>query len=148
MFVLRKISKKCLPVGIYQVVGVHDVSSIYRVPLLLEDQQVVDFLADRLHIPLPTTRPPRFLLKWRELADRSDRMLREVTICLVGKYTKLEDAYASVIKALHHAAMACNHRLDLKVNRLVILFILYCYVLRTVLIAFVCYHLAGHVQHL
>ena len=34
-------------------------------------------------------------------------------IALVGKYTKLEDAYASVIKALNHAAMAANYRLRL-----------------------------------
>jgi len=43
-----------------------------------------------------------------------DRMLKEVTIALVGKYTKLEDAYTSVVKALRHAAMACDHKLNLK----------------------------------
>ncbi len=32
---------------------------------------------------------------------------------MVGKYTKLEDAYASVIKALDHAALAVNHKLSL-----------------------------------
>lgn len=32
---------------------------------------------------------------------------------LVGKYTKLEDAYTSVIKALKHAALLCRHRLVL-----------------------------------
>ena len=47
-------------------------------------------------------------------------MLKEVTIALVGKYTRLEDAYASVIKALQHASMACNHRLNLKVHQVVI----------------------------
>lgn len=47
---------------------------------------------------------------------RYDRLLKEVTIVLVGKYTKLEDAYASVIKALQHAALAASHRLDLKVS--------------------------------
>jgi len=46
---------------------------------------------------------------------RFDRLLRDVTICLVGKYTRLQDSYASVIKALSHAAMACNYKLDLKV---------------------------------
>ncbi len=35
-----------------------------------------------------------------------------MSIALVGKYTKLEDAYASVIKALKHAALAVNHRLE------------------------------------
>jgi len=43
-------------------------------------------------------------------------LLREVTIALVGKYTKLEDAYASVIKALQHSALAASHRLNLRVN--------------------------------
>jgi len=49
------------------------------------------------------------------IVTRSDHVSREVTICLVGKYTRLEDAYASVVKALSHAALACRHRLDLKV---------------------------------
>ena len=40
-------------------------------------------------------------------------MFKDVEIALVGKYTKLEDAYASVIKALNHASLALNHRLRL-----------------------------------
>jgi CTP synthase len=36
-----------------------------------------------------------------------------VEIALVGKYTKLQDAYASVIKALSHASLAVNYRLRL-----------------------------------
>ena len=47
-----------------------DVTSIYRVPLLLEDQKVVEFFAARLGLPLPTPRPRKFLMKWRDLADR------------------------------------------------------------------------------
>ena len=42
--------------------------------------------------------------------------MKEVTIALVGKYTKLEDSYASVVKALTHAAMAVDHKLNLKVG--------------------------------
>ena len=34
-------------------------------------------------------------------------------IALVGKYTKLEDSYISVIKALKHAALSCRLRLKL-----------------------------------
>lgn len=40
-------------------------------------------------------------------------LFQDVEIALVGKYTKLEDAYASVIKALNHASLALNHRLRL-----------------------------------
>ena len=49
-----------------------------------------------------------------ELAFKNFFSLKqEVEIALVGKYTKLEDAYASVIKALNHASLALNHRLRL-----------------------------------
>ncbi|CAF1214869.1 unnamed protein product [Rotaria sordida] len=40
-----------------------------------------------------------------------ERQLDEVIIALVGKYTALEDAYASVLKALTHAALFCNRKL-------------------------------------
>ena len=46
---------------------------------------------------------------------RSDRLLEHVSIALVGKYTKLSDSYASVIKALEHSALAINHKLEVKV---------------------------------
>ncbi|XP_041354070.1 CTP synthase 1-like isoform X2 [Gigantopelta aegis] len=97
-----------------QVICVHDVSSIYHVPLLLENQKVQAYLIDRLQLQVSTSRPSRLMSRWKELADRYDRLLKEVTIVLVGKYTKLEDSYASVVKALQHAALAASHRLDLK----------------------------------
>jgi len=53
-----------------QIIDVHDVSSIYRVPIILDDQQMDLLLAKRLELSLPTIRPPRFLLKWKDLADR------------------------------------------------------------------------------
>ncbi|GFN89979.1 ctp synthase [Plakobranchus ocellatus] len=49
----------------------------------------------------------------QEGETRHHRLLKEVSIVLVGKYTELSDSYASVIKALQHAALAVNHRLDL-----------------------------------
>jgi CTP synthase (UTP-ammonia lyase) len=48
--------------------------------------------------------------------DRSERQLEEVVIALVGKYTALEDAYASVLKALNHAALFCNRKLNIRVR--------------------------------
>ena len=44
---------------------------------------------------------------------RNDSHSQEVKIALVGKYTKLEDSYISVIKALKHAALSCRLRLKL-----------------------------------
>ena len=46
----EKISMFC-HVASEQVVGVHDVTSVYHVPLLLQSQGIVDFLKRRLNLP-------------------------------------------------------------------------------------------------
>ena len=56
------------------------------------------------------------LQRWLELADCFENVRETVTICLVGKYTGLNDAYASVIKALQHSAIKAKHKLDLQVS--------------------------------
>ncbi|EQB77138.1 CTP synthase 1 [Camelus ferus] len=96
-----------------QVICVHDVSSIYRVPLLLEEQGVVDYFLRRLDLPVER-QSRKMLMKWKEMADRYDRLLETCSIALVGKYTKFSDSYASVIKALEHSALAINHKLEIK----------------------------------
>uniref|UniRef100_A0A8C1DTH9 CTP synthase n=1 Tax=Cyprinus carpio carpio TaxID=630221 RepID=A0A8C1DTH9_CYPCA len=110
--VKEKISMFC-HVEPEQVICVHDVSSIYRVPLLLEDQGVVGYFCRRLNLPIET-RPRKMLAKWKEMSDRSDRLLEQCSIALVGKYTKFSDSYASVIKALEHSALAISHKLEVK----------------------------------
>ena len=47
------------------------------------------------------------------LAEKAEGLRKDVKIALVGKYTKLADAYTSVMKALNHAALAANRRLTL-----------------------------------
>lgn len=49
-----------------------------------------------------------------DLVRRVDTLHKEVTIALVGKYTRFEDSYASVSKALQHAAIAAGYKLNLK----------------------------------
>uniref|UniRef100_A0A671W1T2 CTP synthase n=1 Tax=Sparus aurata TaxID=8175 RepID=A0A671W1T2_SPAAU len=110
--VKEKISMFC-HVEPEQVICVHDVSSIYRVPLLLENQGVVGYLSRRLNMPIET-KPRKMLTKWKEMSDRSDRLLEHCSIALVGKYTKFSDSYASVIKALEHSALAISHKLEVK----------------------------------
>ena len=102
------------------VLSVHDCSSIYRVPLLLESQGVFQICKDVIGMTSIDTTPfdhesdvPTELGKWRDLADRYENLNRSVKIVLVGKYTALSDAYASVIKALRHSCLKANHKLDL-----------------------------------
>ncbi|KAL5457407.1 hypothetical protein EMCRGX_G034659 [Ephydatia muelleri] len=96
-----------------QVVSVHDCSSIYRVPLLLNEQGVLSYLIKRLDLPQISGKTQHYLHQWKNLADRYDNHHREVRIVLVGKYTKSQDSYLSLIKSLKHAALACRHKLTL-----------------------------------
>ena len=47
---------------------------------------------------------------------RIDQSRQIVNIALVGKYTKLQDAYASVTKALQHAATHIGYKINLTVR--------------------------------
>lgn len=82
----------------------------------MEYQGVIEFLNDRLQLNIGVLRPRYFMRKWRDLAERVDRLRKDVNIALVGKYTKLEDSYASVTKALQHAAIEAGYKLNLTVE--------------------------------
>lgn len=102
-----------------QVVAVHDVSSTYHVPLLLERQGHVQLLREILKLdsmkipPYLLLRGQRIWEEWKTLTTSQDRLFEEVNIALVGKYTNLHDSYLSVIKSLEHASMACSKKLNL-----------------------------------
>ena len=100
-----------------QVVAVSDVSSLYRVPLLLESQGLTEQLIDVLRLeqdaisPLLVSKGAQTWNSWKSLTISRDHYFKKVRIVLVGKYTDHPDAYHSVVKALEHAAMACSREL-------------------------------------
>ncbi|KAI0765343.1 CTP synthase [Fomes fomentarius] len=114
-----KISMFC-HVAPEQVVGVHDVSSVYHVPLLLQSQGIVQYLQKRLNLASVTITPQMkergdsLELRWRELTTRQERLYDDITIALVGKYTDMQDSYMSVVKSLEHSAFRCSRKLILK----------------------------------
>lgn len=108
-----KISNFC-HVGPEQVICIPDLSSIYHVPLEMESNGVLNFLKERLQLNIADPLTKHTMRRWRELANRVDNTRGEVKISLVGKYTKLEDSYASVSKSLQHAAIAAGYKLNLQ----------------------------------
>lgn len=83
---------------------------------MLEEQGLIQFISERLQLPsIDVPRPKKFMWKWRDLADRHDNVRKVVEIALVGKYTQLEDSYASVTKALQHSTLFINRKLVLSV---------------------------------
>jgi len=111
----QKISMFC-HVGPSQVISVPDVSSVYRVPGLLHSEGLVKYIVNKLQLNVrkDINKPRSLLSKWNILAERSEHPFEEVKIAIVGKYTKMEDAYFSVIKSLRHSALAVKRKLTIK----------------------------------
>ena len=98
-------------VDVSHVLSAHDVSNIYRVPILLEEQNVTQMIADKLKLNITEKRP--LLDAWEEMANHVDSLTDEVTIAMVGKYTGLSDSYLSVIKALQHSAFKVGSKMNI-----------------------------------
>ena len=88
------------------VMSTHDVPNIYHVPLMLEKQGLCKILG----IDCNST---SMLEDWRAMAYDLDKLTKDVSIAMVGKYTDLSDAYLSVIKSLQHAAMKVRRKLSI-----------------------------------
>jgi CTP synthase len=97
-----------LPVD--DVVSARDVDSIYKVPLYFRAEGVDDRVLEHFGIE---SSPPD-LSEWESLVKRHDAADVTVRIGLVGKYTKLADAYLSVIEALNHAGTHHGGRVEIR----------------------------------
>ena len=93
------------------VVSAHDVSNIYRIPILLDEQGVSEVLSREIGFDLPDSRP--LLEDWIKMAETVDNLDEVVKIAMVGKYTGLSDSYLSVIKALQHSSFEVNRKLEI-----------------------------------
>lgn len=101
-----------------QIIAVHNVTTTYHVPLLVERQGLTNTMGKLLElssIQRPTERiahGSRMWQDWVDLARGQDYVYETVSIALVGKYTSLKDAYISVTKALEHASMYCHKKVE------------------------------------
>lgn len=88
-----------------------DVDSVYEIPIMYEQEG----LTKLLHTKLGIYAPPN-LGDWANRVNtfKSNQSNKEtrVNIAICGKYTALEDSYASVVEALHH----CQAYIDAKID--------------------------------
>jgi CTP synthase len=87
-----------------------DAKSIYEVPLILAEEGLDNIVIRMLGLKCNDGD----LKDWRELVHRINNPRGRVTIGLVGKYVKLQDAYLSVAEALHHAAIYHQEMVEIK----------------------------------
>jgi CTP synthase len=84
-----------------------DVDDIYEIPVVFEDEGLPGILHKKLNIYSPPD-----LGKWRQLIHNLRNPKKEIIVAMCGKYTKLEDSYASIIESFNH----CSAHLGCKVN--------------------------------
>jgi CTP synthase len=91
------------------VIPLPTVSSIYEVPLVLENEGAGELVVKRLNL---RANPPD-LSAWNKMVSCLHDSCHPVNIALVGKYVELEDAYYSVRESLRHAGLFHNRVINL-----------------------------------
>ncbi len=90
------------------VISGKDIETIYEVPIMFEEQGLLALLAKRFSFTLQ-----KDLTEWRKLISNIKAPKYRVKVAICGKYTALNDSYASLIEALRHAAANLNCGVDI-----------------------------------
>ena len=89
------------------VIEAPDVKYIYEVPLSFRKGSLDDLILKKLHLKSEEND----LKDWESLViNRLRNPQHELTVCVVGKYIALQDAYKSIYEALVHGGIASNAR--------------------------------------
>ncbi len=96
----EKISLFC-NVDTKNVIESIDVDNVYKIPLMLKDQNVDTILLN--YFNFNNNKSTHHQLE--EIVDKINKTKKEYTIGIVGKYTQLEDSYKSLIEAIKHASI-------------------------------------------
>ena len=91
-----------------------DLDSIYKIPNHMYEQGIIHSISNKLKLELPSSSK---LQKWNSLLLNSSNSLnslstKTISIGICGKYTDLEDSYASIIESIKH----CEVHLNIKVE--------------------------------
>ena len=92
------------------VIECKDMKTIYEVPLVLEQQNFAEVVLKLLQTPDRKAD----LKDWEDLVNKIKNPKKTVKIAIAGKYTKLSDAYISVVESLKHAGYKNDAKVEIK----------------------------------
>jgi len=95
------------------VISAHDVKNIYEIPEMYYRQGLISLLNERLGLDLPY----EMNLRWEGLTKNLNNLRttdKEINIAVCGKYTALEDSYASIVEALIHCKANTKANINMK----------------------------------
>jgi CTP synthase len=91
------------------VISAVDSDDIYKIPLLLHDQDLDDIVVDKLRL----NAPPTDLSEWRAVVSAKQNPEAVVDIGMVGKYVQIRDSYISLNEALMHGGIKTRTRVNI-----------------------------------
>jgi len=105
----EKISLFCgVPQG--NVISGHDLENIYRLPLVLEGQDLTKRVLEKLGLS-----PKKKDMKdWEKFIKKMDSARKTVNIAITGKYTELHDSYVSIMESLKSSCGKIGVKLNVR----------------------------------
>jgi CTP synthase len=92
------------------VISAIDADTIYRIPLLLNEQKLDEIVVNQLRLDVP----PADLSEWKSVVEAITHPHDEVKIAIVGKYVEHSDAYKSIDEALIHAGIHTRNKIKIR----------------------------------
>jgi len=92
------------------VIPLPTVSTIYQIPLILEEAGLGQLIVDKLGLKAHKAD----LSRWQELVNLIKTPREPVNIAVVGEYVELKDVYLSIREALYHAVL--HHQRDIEIT--------------------------------
>jgi len=105
----RKVAQFC-NVELEDVIESRDASSIYEVPLLMQEEGLDKRVIEKLKLE---TKEPN-LDNWIGFVDAVLNPSGEINIALVGKYVEHHDSYKSIVEAFIHAGAVNDCKVNIK----------------------------------
>jgi len=91
------------------VISAIDADDIYKIPMLLHEQDLDDIVIDKLRLEAPATD----LSEWRAVVAAKQNPEAVVDIGMVGKYVQIRDSYISLNEALMHGGIRTRTRVNI-----------------------------------
>jgi len=91
------------------VISAVDADDIYKIPMLLHEQDLDDIVVDKLRLDVPATD----LSEWRAVVAAKQNPEAVVDIGMVGKYVQIRDSYISLNESLMHGGIKTRTRVNI-----------------------------------
>jgi CTP synthase len=95
-----------------EVIPLIDTKNVYDIPLSIKENDLDKIICE--HFELPEIKDD-YLKIWCETVERMNNCSKKSKICIVGKYTDVDDSYKSLVEAIRHAGFHNDCKVEIKV---------------------------------